>query len=237
MSGDGIGDSYGDHSFDYLHSSGARHPFSSSRKSIFALNLSNLDSCSEDEIARAVSIFWRAYKRTILFAFTLLGIITIYQFTNLAYLSGSDYSGFVFFGLVFLFGYFYPIRVFYGMLKIRIAFAFLKKRLKILIIGSLCSLSLATVLSAYPIMRDYYHYYIPSPGTCLMLQGKNESNTLVYEVSCFSDKAFQVLDYKVPKNEACPNSSFASSYDTWNGNFCLADKRAPTAAELEILQK
>jgi hypothetical protein len=143
----------------------------------------------------------------------------------------------VFFGLIFLLGYFYPIRVFYGILKSRIVFAFLKKRLKILIIGSLCSLSLATVLSAYPIMRDYYHYYIPSPGTCLMLQGENESNTLVYEVSCFSDKAFQVLDYKVPKNEACPNSSFASSYDTWNGNFCLADKRAPTAAELEILQK
>jgi hypothetical protein len=236
MSGDGFGDSHGDDSFDYLHPSGARHPFNSSGKSIFALNLSKLDSSSEDEITRTVSVFWRAYKRTILFAFTLLGIITIYQFTNLAYLSASDYSGFVFFGLVFLFGYFYPIRVFYGMMKIRIVFAFLKRRLKILVIVSLCSLSFATVLSAYPILRDYYHYYIPSPGTCLMLDSRDESTIYLNNVSCFSDKAFQVLDYEIPKDEECP-SAFVSVYDTWNGNFCLIEKRPPTAAELEILQK
>jgi len=195
-----------------------------------------LDSSSEVEITRTISVFWSAYKRTILFAFALLGIITIYQFTNLAYLSASDYSGFVFFGLVFLFGYFYPIRIFYGMLKIRNVFAFLKRRLKILILASLCSLSLATVLSAYPIMRDYYHYYIPSPGTCLMLDSTDESTIYLNNVSCFSGKAFQVLDYGIPKDEACP-STFVSFYDTWNGNFCLTEKRPPTAAESEILQK
>ena len=235
MSGDQVGDSFsGDDNFD---SSLTGDLFESLEKSFLALDLSNLDSSSEAEIAMTVSIFWRAYKRTIFIAFALLGVITSIQFINLIYLSASDYSGYVFFGLIFLLGYFYPIRVFYGILKSRIVFAFLKRRIKILIFVSLSSLSLATVLSAYPIVRDYYHYFIPSPGTCLMLKGENESNTLVYEVSCFSNKAFQILDYEIPKGEACPYSSFASSYDTWNGNFCLAEKRPPTAAELEILEK
>jgi hypothetical protein len=85
-------------------------------------------------------------------------------------------------------------------------------------------------------MRDYYHYYIPSPGTCLMLDSRDESTIYLNNVSCFSDKAFQVLDYEIPKDEECP-SAFVSVFDTWNGNFCLIEKRPPTAAELEILQK
>jgi hypothetical protein len=235
MSGDQVGDSIsGDDNFD---SSITGDLFESLEKSFLALDLSNLDSSSEAEIARTVSIFWRAYKRTIFVSFALLVVTTSIQFINLIFLSASDYSDYVFFGLIFLLGYFYPIRVFYGILKSRIVFAFLKRRIKILILVSLSSLSLATVLSAYPIMRDYYHYLIPSPGTCLMLQGENESNTLVYEVSCFSNKAFQVLDYEIPKDESCPNSTFASAYDTWNGNFCLAEKRPPTEAELQILGK
>jgi hypothetical protein len=237
MSGDQIGDSFsGDDSGYYLNSSGTRHFSDSWGKSIFELDLSNLDSSSEDETARIVSIFWKAYKRTILFAFAFLGIITSFQLTNLIYLSASDYSGLVFFGLIIFFGYFYPIRVYYGMLKIRIVFAFLKRRIKILVVVSLCSLSLATVLSAYPIMRDYYHYYIPSPGTCLMLDSRDESTIYLSNVSCFSNKAFQILNYEIPTDEECP-SAFVSFYDTWNGNFCLIEKRPPTAAELEILQK
>lgn len=238
MSGDQIGNSFsGDDSFDDPDSSNTGELSESFEKSFLALDLSNLDSSSEVETAKTVSLFGKAFKRVILNAFALLVIITVLHFIILIYLSASVYSFAVFVGLIFLLGYLYPIRVFYGLFKNRLVFAYLNSRKKIIVLVSIFSISIATLLSAYPIMRDYYHYYIPSPGTCLMLQGENESNTLVYEVSCFSDKAFQVLDYKVPKNEACPNSSFASSYDTWNGNFCLADKRAPTAAELEILQK
>ena len=231
-----IGDFSGDHSSDDLNSSGTR-PFSGYlEKSFFTLNLSNLDSSSEAEIDSTVSIFWRAYKRTILFALVLFGIITSYHFVNLIYLSASDSSVFVFFGLILLLGYFYPFRVFYGMFKSRIVFAFLKRRIKLLILVSLCSLSLATVLSAYPIVRDYYHYYIPSPGTCLMLDRQDDSTIYVNNVSCFSNKAYQVVDYEIPKDEDCP-SSIANFFDTWNGRFCLAEIRPPTAAELEILKK
>ena len=230
------GDSSGDYGSDDLNFSGTR-PFSGYlEKSFFTLNLSNLDLSSEAEIDRTVYIFWRAYKRTIVFALVLLGIITSYHFLNLIYLSASDSSVFVFFGLIVLVGYFYPFRVFYGMFKSRIVFAFLKRQAKILILVSLCSLSLATVLSAYPIMRDYYHYYIPSPGTCLMLDSRDESTIYLNNVSCFSNKALQVVDYEIPKNEDCA-SSFVSFYDTWNGRFCLAEKRPPTAAELEILER
>ena len=235
MSSD-IGDSSGDHSFDYLNSSGTRPFFGSLEKSFHTLNLSNLDSSSEAEIDRTVSIFWRAYKRAIFFAVALLGIITSYHFINLIYLSASDFSGFVFFGLIVLLGYFYPLRLFHGMFKSRIVFAFLKRRIKILFFVSLFSLSLATVLSAYPVMRDYYHYYIPSPGTCLMLDSRDESTIYLNNVSCFSNKALQVVDYEIPKDEDCAGS-FVSFYDTWNGRFCLAEKRPPTAAELEILER
>ena len=232
MSGDQVGDSFlGDDNFD---SSITGDLFESLEKSFLALDLSNLGSSSEAEIAMTISIFWRAYKRTIFIAFALLGVITSIQFINLIYLSASDYSDYVFFGLIFLLGYFYPIRVFYGTLKSRIVFAFLKRRIKILIFVSLCSLSLATVLSAYPIVRDYYHYLIPSPGTCLKLDSSDESTIYLNNVSCFSNKAFQVVDYEIPKDEDCP-SSIVNFYDTWNGRFCLAEKRPPTAAELEIL--
>jgi hypothetical protein len=234
MSGDQVGDSFlGDDNFD---SSITGDLFESLEKSFLTLDLSKLDSSSEAEVARTVSIFWRAYKRTIFIAFALLGVITSIQFINLIFLSASDYSDYVFFGLIFLLGYFYPIRVFYGILKSRIVFAFLKRRIKILILVSLCSLSLATVLSAYPIMRDYYHYLIPSPGTCLMLDSRDESTIYLNNVSCFSNKAFQVLDYEIAKDEACP-SWFVGFYDTWNGNFCFTEKRPPTEAESEILQK
>jgi len=234
MSGDQVGDSFsGGDNFD---SSITGDLFESLEKSFLALDLSKLDSSSEAEIARTVSIFWRAYKRTIFIAFALLGVVTSIQFVNLIYLTASDYSGYVFFGLIFLLGYFYPIRVFYGILKSRIVFAFLKRRIKILILVSLCSLSLATVLSAYPIMRDYYHYFIPSPGTCLMLDSQDESTIYFNNVSCFSNKAFQVLDYEIPKDEECP-SAFVSFHATWNGNFCLTEKRPPTEAELQILEK
>ena len=234
MSGDQVGDSFsGDGNFD---SSLTGDLFESLEKSFLALDLSNLDSSSEAEIAMTVSIFWRAYKRTIFIAFALLGVITSIQFINLIYLSASDYSGYVFFGLIFLLGYFYPIRVFYGILKCRIVFAFLKRRIKILIFVSLSSLSLATVLSAYPIVRDYFHYFIPSPGTCLMLDSRDDSTIYVNNVSCFSNKAYQVVDYEIPKDEDCP-SSIANFFDAWNGRFCLAEKRPPTAAELEILKK
>ena len=235
MSTDGIGDSFsGGDGSDDLNSSITGDLFESLEKSFLALDLSNLDSSSEAEIAKTVSIFWRAYKRTIFIAFALLGVITSIQFINLIYLSASVYSGYVFFGLIFLLGYFYPIRVFYGILKSRIVFAFLKRRIKILIFVSLISLSLATVLSAYPIVRDYYHYYIPSPGTCLMLDSRDESTIYLNNVSCFSNKALQVVDYEIPKDEDCPGS-FVSFYDTRNGRFCLAEKRPPTEAELEIL--
>ena len=235
MSSDEIGD-FGDHGFDNLNTSSTRPFFRFLQDSLFTLNLPNLGSSSEAQIDRTVSIFWRAYKRTILFAFALLGIVTSLQFTNLIYLSASDYSELVFFGLILLVGYFYPIRVFFGVLKNRIVFAFLKRRIKILILISLCSLSLSTVLSAYPIVRDYYHYYIPSSGTCLMLDSRDESTIYLNNVSCFSNKALQVVDYEIPEDEDCA-SSFVSFYDTWNGRFCLAEKRPPTEAELEILEK
>ena len=230
------GDSSGDYGSDDINFSGTR-PFSGYLEmSFFTLILSNLNSSSEAEIDRTVSFFWRAYKRTIIFALVLLGIITSYHFINLIYLSASDSSVFVFFGLILLLGYFYPFRVFYGMLKSRMVLPFLQRRIKILIFVSLCSLSLATVLSAYPVMRDYYHYYIPSPGTCLMLDSQDESTIYLNNVSCFSNKALQVVDYEIPKDEDCA-SSFVSFYDTWNGRFCLAEKRPPTATELEILEK
>jgi hypothetical protein len=237
MSGDQIGDSFsGDDSFDDLDPSIAGDVFESLEKSFLTLDLSNLDSSSDAEIARTVAIFWRAYKRIIVIAFALLGVITSIQFINLIYLTPSVYSDYIFFGLIFLLGYFYPIRVIYGLLKSRLVFAFVKSRMKILIFVYLCSLTLATVLSAYPVMRDYFHYFIPSPGTCLMLDSQDESTIYLDNVSCFSGKAFQVLDYEIPKDEACP-STFVSFYDTWNGNFCLAEKRPPTKVELKILEK
>lgn len=236
MSGDQIGDSFsGDDSFDDLDSAITGDLSESFEKSFLALDLSSLDSSSGVETVKIVSLFGKAFKRVILNAFALLVTISVLHLIILIYLSASDYDFAVFFGLIFLLGYLYPIRVFYGLFKNRLVFGYLNGRKKIIGFVSIFSLVIATVLSAYPITRDYYHYYIPSPGTCLMLKGETESNTLVYQVSCFSKKAFQVLDYETSQDEACPNSSFASFYDTWNGNFCLADKRPPTEAELEIL--
>ena len=237
MSGDQVGDSFsGDENFDNLDSSIAGDVFESLEKSFLALDLSNLDSSSEAEIAKTISTFWSAFKRIIVITFALLGLLTFFQFTNLIYLSASDYSGYLFFGLIFLLGYFYPIRVFYGLFKSRIVFAFMKSRMKIIVLVSLCSLTLATVLSAYPVMRDYFYYYIDSPGTCLMLVGEDETAAYFNNVSCFSKKAFQVLEYKINSGEECENSDFLS-WDSWTGKFCLAEKRPPTEAELKILAK
>jgi hypothetical protein len=237
MSGDQIGDSFsGDDSFDELDSSVTGELFESFEKSFLALDLTNLDSSSEAEIAKTISLFGKVFKRVSLNSFAILIIITVLHFLNLIYLSASDYFFYVFFGLIFLLGYFYPIRLFYGLFKNRLVFAYLESRTKIIIIVSVCSLSVATVLSAYPVMRDYFHYYIDSPGTCLMITGEDESAAYFNNVSCFSEKAFQVLDYEINSGEECENSDF-SSWDSWTGKFCLAEKRPPTEAELEILAK
>lgn len=235
MSGDQIGDSFsGDDSSDDLDSATTGDLSEYFEKSFLALELSSLDSSSGVENAKIVSLFGKAFKRIILIAFALLVTISVLHLIILIYLSASDYDFAVFFGLIFLLGYLYPIRVFYGLFKNRLVFAYLNGRKKIIGFVSIFSLSIATVLSAYAITNDYFHYFTPSPGTCLMLDSKDESTIYLHPVSCFSNKAFQVLDYEIPEDETCP-SSFVSFYDTWNGNFCLTEKRPPTEAELEIL--
>jgi hypothetical protein len=237
MSGDQVGDSFsGDEIFDNLDSSITGDLFESLEKSLLNLDLSNLDSSSEAEITKTISLFWKVYKRAILVAFALLGIFTSIHFMNLIYLSASEYSIYVFFGLIFLFGYLYPIRMIFKLFQIRLVFEFLKGRAKIMVLLSVFSLSVATVLSAHPVMRDYYHYYIDSPGTCLMITGGDESTVFFNNVSCFSKKAFQVISYEDNSTEECRNSEF-QRWEAWTGTFCLTEKRPPTEAELEILSK
>ena len=237
MSGDQIGDSFsGDDSFDDLDPSIAGDVFESLEKSFLTLDLSNLDSSSDAEIARTVAIFWRAYKRIIVIAFALLGVITSIQFINLIYLTPSVYSEYIFFGLIFLVGYLYPLRFIYGLLISRKLFAYLKIKSKILIFVSVLSLILVTVLSAYTILRDYSNYFTDSAGTCVMLADQDADTTYFSSVSCFSNRAYLFLDYETAEGEECRESNFGP-YETSSGNFCLAEKRPPTEAELEILAK
>jgi hypothetical protein len=132
-------------------------------------------------------------------------------------------------------GFLYPLRVLHGLFKNRKIFAYLKIRAKIIILASVLSLLFATVLSAYPISRDYSSYFTYSAGTCVMLAGQDADNTYYSHVSCFSNRAYQFLDYEVAKGEVCLDSS--SPFETNSGNFCLSEKRLPTKAELEILEK
>lgn len=236
MSGDQIGDSFsGDDSFDDLDSSITGDLFESLEKSFLDLDLSSLDSSSEAAIAKTVSIFWRAYKRIIIISFVILGVSTSIQFTNLIFLTPSVYSDYIFFGLIFMVGFLYPLRVLQGLFQNRKIFAYLEIRAKILIPASVLSLLLATVLSAYPISRDYSRYFTYSAGTCVMLAGQDADNTYYSSVSCFSSRAYQFLDYEVARGEVCLDSS--SPFETNSGNFCLSEKRPPTKVELEILKK
>ena len=237
MSGDQVGDSFsGDDSFDDLDSSIIGDLFESFEKSFLNLDLSNLDSSSDTEITETVSTFWTAYKRIIVTSFAVLGIITSIQFINLVYLTPSVYSDYIFFGLIFLLGFLYPTRMLYGLIINRKVLTYLKIRAKILIGVSVLSLIFATVLSAYPITRDYLNYFTYSEGTCLMLADSDEETTYFSRVSCFSNKAFQVIDYKTAEGEKCLESRFGL-FETSGGNFCLAEKRPPTEVELEILEK
>jgi hypothetical protein len=237
MSTDGVGDSFsGGDGFDELDSSLTGDLFESLEKSFLNLDLSILDSLSETEIAKTLALFWKAYNRTLLIAFALLGVLTFFQLMNLIFLSSTEFSIYVFFGLIFLLGYLYPIRVISGTIKNRLVFKYIKTREKVLILLSIGSLSIATLLSAYPITRDYYHYYIDSPGTCLRLVGEDESTVYFENVSCFSKKAFQVISYQNNSTEECRNSEFGI-WEAWTGQFCLTEKRPPTEAELEILSR
>ena len=237
MSGDQVGDSFsGDEFFDDLDSTFIGDLFESFEKSFLNLDLSNLDSSSETEIAETISTFWTAYKRIIVITFAVLGIITSIQLINLIYLTPSVYSDYIFFGLIFLLGFLYPIRVLHGLIINRKVLTYLKIRAKILIIVSVLSLIFATVLGVYPITRDYLNYFTYSEGSCVMLAGNDENTNYFSRVSCFSNRAFQVLDYKIAENEACLEPSFGL-FETSRGNFCLAEKRPPTEVELQILEK
>ena len=234
MSTDGIGDSFsGGDGFDDLNSSMTGDLFESIEKSFLTMDLSSLAS-SEKESALVVSRFVKAFKRVSAIGFAILGITTIFHYLLLIYLTPSVYSDYVFVGLLFLPTYLYAFRVMFGLFKNRSIFGYLKRKTKALISFLACSLVLATILGAYPIGRDYLHYLLDSPGTCLMLLDSDETTTYLDNVSCFSSKAFLVIDHNSEAGAECLNSDFGI-FDTWAGDFCLSEKRPPTKVEKRIL--
>ena len=235
MSSDGAdGSLSGGDGSDDLNPSMISDLFESFEKSFLSMELSKLSSVSEQATSLLVSRFVESVKRVILIGFTLLVVTTIGHLLNLIYLSPSAYSIYVFIGLIFFVGYLYPIRVIHGLFRNRAIFPYLKVRAKASVFLLSGSLVFATILGAYPVMKDYFHFFVDTPGTCLMLVESTDSTIYFDNVSCFTNKAFQVLDYKSDGAEECLNSDFGI-YETWAGDFCLTEKRPPTEDELRII--
>lgn len=235
MSTDGVGDSLsGGDGFDDLDSSMTGDLFESFEKAFLSMDLSELSSKSEKEIALVVTSFMKTFKRVVLIGLVILGVTTSLHLVNLIFVSPSAYSGYLFFGLLFLTGYLYPLRVIYGLIKSRSIFIFLKRKMKIKISILTITLVLSTAIGSYPVVRDYYNYFIDSPGSCYMLVDTDEIGINIDNVSCLSNRAFLEIHNEIKSGEECVRSQFGP-YESWTGKWCLSAKRLPTEAEKQIL--